>query len=171
MESPILTNSSIVIIGGTTGLGLSAAKSLIQSGANVVVVGRKPESAEKALAELRALAPGQADAYTGDAIDSDTAPHAIELCLGKFGTFDGIYHVAGGSGRAFGDGPLHEVTDEGISRTLDLNLKSLILSNRAAVQSFLERKVPGSILNMGSVLGYSPSPRYFSTHIYAAAKS
>jgi len=46
-----------------------------------------------------------------------------------------------------------------------------MLSNRAAVQAFLERKTAGSVLNMGSVLGYSPSPRYFSTHVYAAAKA
>jgi NAD(P)-dependent dehydrogenase (short-subunit alcohol dehydrogenase family) len=29
----------------------------------------------------------------------------------------------------------------------------------------------GTILNMGSVLGYSPSPHFFSTHAYAAAKA
>jgi NAD(P)-dependent dehydrogenase (short-subunit alcohol dehydrogenase family) len=29
----------------------------------------------------------------------------------------------------------------------------------------------GAILNMGSVLGWSPSPRFFATHAYAAAKA
>jgi NAD(P)-dependent dehydrogenase (short-subunit alcohol dehydrogenase family) len=66
---------------------------------------------------------------------------------------------------------LHEISVEVIDKTLDLNLKSLMLSNRAAVQSFLERKTAGRVLNMGSVLGYSPSPQYFSTHVYAAAKA
>jgi NAD(P)-dependent dehydrogenase (short-subunit alcohol dehydrogenase family) len=79
--------------------------------------------------------------------------------------------VAGGSGRKFGDGPLHEITEEGWTRTLSLNLTSLMLSNQAAVKAFLERKSAGTILNMGSVLGYSPSPEYFVTHAYAAAKS
>ena len=46
-----------------------------------------------------------------------------------------------------------------------------MLSNQAAVKKFLELKKPGTILNMGSVLGYSPSPKYFSTHAYAAAKA
>jgi len=44
-------------------------------------------------------------------------------------------------------------------------------SNQAAVRKLLELQKAGSILNMGSVLGYSPSPQYFSTHAYAAAKS
>lgn len=32
-------------------------------------------------------------------------------------------------------------------------------------------KKKGTVLNMGSVLGYAPSPQYFSTHAYAAAKA
>lgn len=166
-----LKNRSIVIIGGTTGLGLSAAKALLQSEAMLVVVGRNPDSVAKAMEAFEAIAPGRGKAIAGDATDPETAKIAIQASFDSFGDFHGLYHVAGGSGRRFGDGPLHRVSDEGIDKTLDLNLKSLILSNRAAVQSFLERGVPGSILNMGSVLGYSPSPRYFSTHIYAAAKA
>ena len=82
-----------------------------------------------------------------------------------------MYHIAGGSGRKFGDGPLHELTIEGWHQTVHLNLTSLMLSNRAAVNYFLENRQGGSILNMGSVLGFSPSPKYFTTHAYAAAKS
>ncbi|HSP42046.1 MAG TPA: SDR family oxidoreductase [Luteolibacter sp.] len=166
-----LTGKHIVIIGGTTGLGLSAARAMVAEGANVVVVGRNPDSARDAQAALHAIDPGKAHAMTGDAVAAETAENAISRCMELFGGFDGLYHVAGGSGRSFGDGPLHEVTEDGIDRTLDLNLKSVILSNRAAVRSFLARGVPGAILNMGSVLGYSPSPRHFSTHIYAAAKA
>jgi NAD(P)-dependent dehydrogenase (short-subunit alcohol dehydrogenase family) len=46
-----------------------------------------------------------------------------------------------------------------------------MMSNQAAVQYFLQNKQSGSILNMGSVLGYSPSPRHFATHAYSAAKA
>src|SRR6188474_1773882 len=46
-----------------------------------------------------------------------------------------------------------------------------MLSNQAAVKKFLELKKSGTVLNMGSVLGFSPSPKYFSTHAYAAAKA
>jgi NAD(P)-dependent dehydrogenase (short-subunit alcohol dehydrogenase family) len=70
-----------------------------------------------------------------------------------------------------GDGPLHELTDNGWRATLDLNLTSLMYSNRAAVQQFLAQRTGGRILNMGSVLGWSPSPRHFATHAYAATKA
>lgn len=162
-----LNNKSIVIIGGTTGIGLSAAKAFITEGANVVVVGRNPDSAANAKKVLGTAS----DTLTGDAAKQDTAIKAIELCIDTFGSFDGLYHVAGGSGRKMGDGPLHELTLEGWNKTFELNLTSLMLSNQAAIKKFIELNKGGTILNMGSVLGYSPSPQYFSTHAYAAAKS
>jgi NAD(P)-dependent dehydrogenase (short-subunit alcohol dehydrogenase family) len=162
-----LDKKGIVIIGGTTGLGLSAAKAFIREGANVIVVGRNPESCQVAHQELGK----KSRAISGDATDPDTANAAIAQCLQEFGNFHGLYHVAGGSGRKWGDGPLHEITLEGWQKTFDLNLTSLMLSNQAAVRQFLKQETGGTILNMGSVLGFSPSPQYFTTHAYAATKS
>lgn len=167
MTDKLLSNKNIVIIGGTTGLGLSAARAISAQGAGVTVVGRNPESAEVAWKILGS----NAVAMVGDAVDPNTATVAIQRCLERFGSFDGLYHVAGGSGRKMGDGPLHELTLEGWNKTLELNLTSLMLSNQAAIRQFLDQGTAGTILNMSSVLGYSPSPRYFSTHGYAAAKA
>ena len=162
-----LDNKKIVVIGGTTGLGLSAAKAFVLHGAKVAVLGRNEESCISAQQQL-----GQnAVALQGDACQEGTAKQAIELCIKSFGSFDGLYHVAGGSGRKFGDGPLHEITLDGWNKTFELNLTSLFLSNQAAVQQFILQNTGGTILNMGSVLGYSPSPKYFTTHAYAATKS
>ncbi|MGC4037533.1 MAG: SDR family oxidoreductase [Chitinophagaceae bacterium] len=162
-----LQNKNIVIIGGTTGLGLSAAKAFINHGAKVVAVGRNEESVVAAQKEFGT----NGEAFSADATKEDTATEAIDNCIRKFGSFDGLYHVAGGSGRKFGDGPLHELTIDGWNKTMELNLTSLMLSNQAAVKQFLKQKTGGTVLNMSSVLGYSPSPAYFSTHAYAAAKA
>jgi NAD(P)-dependent dehydrogenase (short-subunit alcohol dehydrogenase family) len=167
MAGAWLHEKSIVVIGGTTGIGLSAALAFVDHGARVVVVGRNPESVEKATS----LFGDRGLAISGDASLPETAVNAIAACKKKFGRFDGLYHVAGGSGRKFGDGPLHEISLDGWNQTLALNLTSLMLSNQAAVRAFLDQKTPGTILNMGSVLGFSPSPKYFVTHAYAATKS
>jgi NAD(P)-dependent dehydrogenase (short-subunit alcohol dehydrogenase family) len=98
------------------------------------------------------------------------APTAIATALRDFGGFHGLYHVAGGSGRKQGDGPLHAISDEGWNYTVNENLTSLFYSNRAAVQQFLKQG-GGSVLNMSSVLAFSPSPRFFATHAYTAAKA
>lgn len=167
MENKLLAGKRLVIIGGTTGMGLSAAKAFVANGARLVVVGRKGESA----AEANAMLGEHVETIVGDAVLPETAHEAISVCICKFGGFDGLYHVAGGSGRKLGDGPLHELTLDGWNKTMDLNLTSLMLSNQAAIRQFLKQQTAGTILNMGSILGYSPSPKYFSTHAYAAAKS
>ena len=166
MQLP-LAGQSLVVIGGTTGLGFSAARAFVEAGARVVVVGRNAANAERAAAAL-----GESGrAISADACEPNTAPRAIAEAVAAFGRLDGLYHVAGGSGRRMGDGPLHEMTDEGWRATFDLNLTSMMFSNRAAVRQFLAQGSGGSILNIGSVLGWSPSPRHFSTHAYAAAKA
>lgn len=162
-----LEGKSILVIGGTTGLGLSAARVFVREGARVVLVGRSPGSLHQALAELGPASAG----FAADATQPATATQAVALALEKFGQVDGLYHVAGGSGRKMGDGPLHEITDEGWNFTLDLNLKSLFLSNRAVLRHWLQQNRSGVILNMASVLGYSPAPQYFATHAYASAKA
>lgn len=163
----MLENKHIVVIGGTSGIGLSAANSFIKHGAKLVVVGMKPEVAERASGILGPAAILE----LGDAREEGVATKAIDTCIRSYGTFHGLYHVAGGSGRKMGDGALHELSLDGWNKTLELNLTSLMLSNRAAVQQFLKDGNSGTILNMGSVLGYSPSPKYFTTHAYAAAKA
>jgi len=163
----MLKNKHIVIIGGTTGLGLSASKAFIGQGAKVIAVGRNPENNNAAQLQFE----DSGLVFTGDASHENTASEAIDLCIKTWGSFDCLYHVAGGSGRKMGDGPLHEVSLEGWIKTIDLNLTSIMLSNRAAIRSFLANKRGGSILNMGSVLAYSPAPHYFGTHVYAAVKA
>lgn len=166
MDRP-LENRCVVVIGGTSGIGFSAAKACMAAGARVVGVGVDEASVEIAREEL-----GEGSLIMHeDATNPMTAQNAINLCLDTYGRFDGLYHVAGGSGRAQGDGPLHELSDEGWDYTLNLNLNSVMYSNRAATQMFLKHNTPGSIVNLTSVLAYSPSPRFFSTHAYATAKS
>jgi NAD(P)-dependent dehydrogenase (short-subunit alcohol dehydrogenase family) len=162
-----LAGKVIVIIGGTTGLGLSAAKAFVAEAAKVVVVGRNADNVKSAQKVL-----GRSGrALRGDATKPAMAKKAIAAALEHFGGFHGLYHVAGGSGRGKGDGPLHELTDEGWEFTLNLNLTSLFYSNRSALQQLLRKRRGGSVLNMGSVLGFSPSPKLFATHTYAAAKA
>lgn len=158
-----LSGRNIIIMGGTTGIGLSAAKQLVAAGANIVVTSRSQANVDAALAELGPQARG----FAADA----STPEAAERAVAMFDWLDALYHVAGGSGRSKGDGPLHEMTDEGLDYTLDLNLKSVMLSNRAAIRRFLHQNTGGVILNMASVLGWSPSPRFFASHAYAAAKA
>lgn len=103
---------------------------------------------------------------------TDLVPRAIERLGGRL---DILFHVAGLSGRRFGDGPLDACTDEGWDAVLDANARGLFLTNRAAVRQMRSQAIDaaglrGTVLNMGSVLAWSPSPRLFGTVAYAASK-
>jgi NAD(P)-dependent dehydrogenase (short-subunit alcohol dehydrogenase family) len=164
----MVNQKKIVVVGGTSGIGLAAVQAFLDAGAGVIAVGFD----ENSCAEARdILGSKNIDVICGDARQENTAKEAIALCIKKYKTFDGLFHVAGGSGRKHGDGPIHQMTEEGWQYTLDLNLKSLMWSNKAAINAFLALKKGGSILNLSSVLSFSPSPNYFTTHAYAAAKA
>lgn len=168
-----LSDASIVIIGGTGGIGLSAAEACLREGAHVVAVGRDNPHADEAAAALSAAQSGDAafEIFRGDASDSQTSVDAVALAVERFGHLSGLYHVAGGSGRRFGDGPLDELTDEGVRWTLQNNLESVLFSNRAAVAQFQRQQTGGSVVNLSSVLAAHPAREFFSTVTYAAAKA
>jgi NAD(P)-dependent dehydrogenase (short-subunit alcohol dehydrogenase family) len=167
MSTGRLQDKSIVIIGGTSGIGWAAAVACAAQGARLVLVGRDAAKCQQATEQLGPVA----QAVVGDAADPATARRAVELAVAEFGGLDGLYHVAGGSGRRVGDGPLHEVTPAGWEFTLQTNLSGLFYSNQAATQRFVEQGRGGSILNMSSVLGFAPSAHFFATHSYAATKA
>lgn len=162
-----LDRLSIVIVGGTSGLGLSAALACQREGASLTVLGRDDEQADVAAAGLGASVP----VVRGDAASAATIARLMDAALRTHGRVDGLFHVAGGSGRRVGDGPLDRITDEGWRATLDMNATALFMSNRAVLQYFLQAGHGGTIVNVASVLGFSPSPAHFATHAYAAAKA
>jgi NAD(P)-dependent dehydrogenase (short-subunit alcohol dehydrogenase family) len=159
-----LAGKRCLIVGGTSGIGLAAARRFAEEGARVVIAGRDRERGAAAAREVGA------HFAAADAREPEQVAVLFDAARDRLGGLDVLYHVAGISGRKHGDGPLHACDDAGWQATIDANLKSVFLTNRAAVRHFLAAKQSGAILNMASVLGFSPSPRYFDTAAYAATK-
>ena len=160
----ILMNKNIIVAGGSSGIGLAAVKYFIAQGANVVGIGKNSE-------DNLPHASNQLQWIFGDLRKEDTIQQAIKICIDHYKQVDGLLHVAGGSGRTFGDGPLHELTEEGWEKTIQLNATTAMLTNRAVINVMLHQKQPGSIVNISSVLASHPSSHFFSTHAYAASKA
>lgn len=163
------------LVTGSTGIAAAAATELASEGGRVLVASRTADHAE-ALAE-RIVAAGGSGAWIAADLTSDLdAERAVAACVARFGRIDALFAVAGGSGRRFGDGPIHTVTREAWDRTLELNVTSQALVCRAAVARMREQEpngsgTRGSILLMGSVTATDPAPEFFATHAYAAARA
>lgn len=157
-----------LIVGGTSGIGRAAAVRFLHEGAVVAVAGLSPAEGGAVERELSPL--GSIRFFHGDATRAESVEQLFAAAFDVLSGLDVLYHVAGGSGRRLGDGPLHECSESGWQATLDLNLTSVFLTNRCAVKHFLEKQQPGVILNMASILALAPSPKYFDTCAYAAAK-
>lgn len=157
-----LSNKRCLIVGGTGGIGLASARRFLEEGAKVAITGLTAEEQPNLPHALF---------QTCNAASSVDVDRVMNEVLAYLGRLDVLFHVAGISGRRNGDGPVHECTDEGWSRTLESNLTSVFCSNRAALRLFLEQGTGGCILNMTSVLAFDPAPRYFDTAAYTASKA
>lgn len=173
-QRPERLRGRTILVTGSTGIAAASAERFAQEGAAVFVVSREEEHCRSLVERLRSGG-GRAEYLAGNLAEEPTAAQAVSEAVDAFDRLDGLFNVAGGSGRRFGDGPLHEATLEGWRKTFALNLDSLFLMTRAAVRAMLAQPrdgdgMRGAIVNMSSILAFHPAPRYFPTHAYAAAK-
>ncbi|MFP4323610.1 MAG: SDR family NAD(P)-dependent oxidoreductase [Anaerolineales bacterium] len=156
-----------IVTGAGNGIGRAGSLLFHAEGAQVGLLDIDPDGGEATLAQLdqnRAMFV-QADMSQAHAVEQ--ALHAV---TDRFGKLDVIFNVVGASGRRWGDGPIHECTEEGWDKVMSINLKSMFLSCKYAIQAMLHNG-GGSIINVSSVLGLVGGDADFGTHAYAASKS
>ena len=164
----------VYLITGSTGIGAATARLAAREGVRIFVVSRTEEHCQALAREIEAEG-GRCAYHVADLTIAPAVKETVAHCLATFGKVDALFNVAGISGRRFGDGPIHECTEEGWDTTLDTNVKSMFLVCREVIGHMLTQPAAanglrGTVLNMASMLGISPERRYFATHAYAASK-
>lgn len=164
----------VVLVTGATGIAGATAARVAAEGASVFVGTRTPAHGEALVARIRE-AGGRAASLAADLTIPGSAERIVDACRAAFGSVDAVFNVAGGSGRRFGDGPVHAAGADAWDATLELNGRSAFLVCGAAVRAMLEQPPApdgcrGAILNMSSILAGHPSAGFFATHAYAASK-
>ena len=152
----------VAIITGSTGIGAATAQAFARAGAKLAVVGRSQDHLEQLRLELPDMLP-----IVIDLVENGAAKTVVERTLEHFGRLDVLVNIAGISGRKYGDGPVHEATDDGWDVVMDTNAKTTFSLCREALEPMMKQG-SGSIVNMASVLAYAPNPEFFATHAYAA---
>ncbi len=166
-------NKTLFIV-GSTGIGAATARLAAQAGAAVFITSRTEENCRALTDEINESG-GVASCLAADQTQAEKVEKAVAACIAAFGKIDAAFNVAGISGRKFGDGPLHECSEDGWDITLDTNAKGMFLFCRAQLNQMLQQSIGenglrGTILNMASVLAFSPQRDFFATHAYAASK-
>ncbi len=170
-----LDGRACLVVGGTSGIGLAAARRFLEEGAHVVVAGRAPQSGRSELEQLAALGPAW-ECVIELALGEPEVVRLFEFTHAVLGgRLDVLLHVAGISGRKFGDAALHDCSIEAWDRVMQVNAQGAFLTNREAVRLMIEQPLDatglrGTVVNVGSVLDRSPSPEHFGTIAYTASK-
>jgi len=159
----------VIAVTGASGIAAAAARRFAGERASVLVLSINEAECVALASELTAL--GAENHWVAvDLTDGEATEVAFAAGRSHLGRLDGLFAVAGGSGRRFGDGPLHEITSEGWKSTLDLNGLPAFHAARGAVRIMLDEPGSGSIVLISSILAIDPSPGMFATHAYAASK-
>jgi NAD(P)-dependent dehydrogenase (short-subunit alcohol dehydrogenase family) len=156
-------NSTALITGGTSGIGLATARKLAQLGVHVLVVGRNAERGKKAVEEIRADG-GKADFRSSDLRDSasarEVANWAIELGNGQL---DILINNAG----IFPFGPTHEMTEEQFDSVFSINVKAPYFLV-AEVAPLMAKRGKGAIVNISTMVADYGAP---GMSLYSSSKA
>jgi len=158
----IIAGKVALVTGASSGIGQRQALALAQVGASVVLLGRRKERLDSAVAEIEAIG-GKATPLAVDLSDRDQLPEVAKLAADQFGSIDILINAAGVNFRQ----PAEEITLESWDMTLNLNL---------AVPFFLAREfVPamkaegwGRIINIASLQSSRAFPNGLA---YGASKA
>ncbi|NLF69442.1 MAG: SDR family oxidoreductase [Candidatus Anammoximicrobium sp.] len=150
----------VVITGGTSGFGLSAAELLLEQGAKVVITGRNLErlqAAEKQLAHDSLLA------VRADAVSTADWKETIRQTLDRFGRIDVLVNNHG-AGVKIAD--VEQMSDEDLQTVIDVNLTSVMKGCREVIP-VMKLQGSGHIINVSSGCAYHSWPKWA---VYTAAK-
>jgi NAD(P)-dependent dehydrogenase (short-subunit alcohol dehydrogenase family) len=152
-----------IVVTGASGIAAAGARAAARENAAVFVISLDSTECRELTEEVDG-----AGFAVADLTDEEQTEGAFESARSRLGSIDGLFAVAGASGRPFGDGPIDEMSLAALVETFRVNGGPAFLAAREAVREM--RGHGGSVVLVSSVLVTNPSPEHFSTHGYAAAK-
>lgn len=154
-----------LITGATSGIGKSCAIALAKLGMNLIVTGRRENLLIELKKELEEKFSVQVLAIQLDVKNADEVKDKLSSLSNEWKNIDILINNAG---LAAGLDKLYHNSTEDISNVIDTNIKGLLYVTNAIVPHMIERDVPATIINIGSVAG---DAAYAGGAVYCASKA
>lgn len=136
----------LLVVGGTSGIGLQAARLVLAEGGSVVIVGNRAEKAEEARRELSAL--GTVSALTADLASDEGLATLLKTLDEQHPDIDLLVNSAG----VFFPKPFLEHGAADYDQYMKLNRAVFFITQKVAA-NLIAGKRPGAIVNIGSMWG------------------
>ncbi|KUH93149.1 oxidoreductase [Mycolicibacterium acapulense] len=157
-----MTDRTVIVTGGTRGIGLALAEGFVLAGARVVVASRKPEACERAAEHLRHLG-GSAVGVPTHLGEVDALEALVQRTVDEYG---GVDVVVNNAANALAQ-PLGAMTPDALTKSFEVNLRGPVFLVQAALP-YLKASAKASVINMVSVGAFNFSAL---TSIYSANKA
>ncbi|HSM31483.1 MAG TPA: SDR family NAD(P)-dependent oxidoreductase [Woeseiaceae bacterium] len=156
----IFKDKTVILTGGSEGVGAAAARLFAEAGANLMLVARNRKNLEAIASELRDKA--RVAIFPMDVSDADACVDLVKKTLYEFGRIDVLVNNAGFHAR----GDVESATADDLARTIDVNLRAPIVLMRLVLPHIRESG-SGAIVNVASLAGRTPVP---GSAAYSASK-
>ncbi len=157
----IFQDKTVIITGGSEGVGAATARQFADAGANLMLVARNKKNLDKIAEELRDKT--RVEIFAMDVSDVDACVDVFKKAEFEFGRIDILVNNAGYHERGLAE----SVDAADLGKMIDVNLKAPIMLTRFALP-YLREAGGGAIINVGSLAGRTPVP---GSATYAASKA
>lgn len=157
-----IESQNVLVTGAAQGIGFAVAKRFAEEGASVFIVDRV-ETAQMAAAleKIRSVAKSRKALIAGhraDISNEAAVDEAFKAAVAALGQIDILVNNAG-INRGY---PSDQFPVEEFDQVLNVNLRAVFIFSQFAIRHFLERKIPGVIVNNSSNHESQPKPGFIA---------
>ncbi|MCH8248400.1 MAG: SDR family oxidoreductase [Proteobacteria bacterium] len=157
----IFNDKTVIITGGSEGVGAATARMFADAGANLMLVARDKKKLDAIAEELRQKT--RVEVFAMDVSNAEACVDVFKKASFEFGRVDVLVNNAGYHKR----GNVEDIDASDLGNIINVNLKAPIMLSRIALP-YLRESGGGAIINVGSLAGRAPIP---GSAAYAASKA
>jgi short-subunit dehydrogenase len=157
----IFKDKTVIVTGGSEGIGAATARLFAEAGANLVLVARNKKNLESVADTLRDRT--KVAIFPMDVTDADACVDVFKKAAYEFGGVHILVNNAGYHAR----GDVANVDAAELARIIDVNLRAPIMLSRIAL-NYLREQDEAAIINVGSLAALTPVP---GSTTYSASKA